>query len=130
MQGEEHLKQLAFFFCHIEKTGIKGDLETATKAVLSTMLSLKTLLNVPKYKKQNAKALRLIEVKAAKDRLVVAEAVESTHTCLSFDFFRKLLVNDPEVQWDRIVTNMHTENPWTTIMVKSTTASAGNPSCP
>jgi hypothetical protein len=38
--------------------------------------------------------------------------VESTIGCLAYDLFRKLLRDEPEIQWDRIVTEMHTKNPW------------------
>jgi hypothetical protein len=31
---------------------------------------------------------------------------------LAYDLFRKLTKDDPEIQWDRIVTDMHTKNPW------------------
>jgi hypothetical protein len=32
--------------------------------------------------------------------------------CLAYDLFCKLLRDEPEIQWDRIVTDMHTKNPW------------------
>ncbi len=37
---------------------------------------------------------------------------KSTRACLAYDLFRKLLRDEPEIQWDRIVTDMHTKNPW------------------
>ena len=80
------------------------------------MLSVRKLLIVPKKKgKEDAKAKRLIEVNVAKERLVIAEVPKSTCVCLAYDLFCKLLVEDPEVQWDCIVTNMHTKNLWMAI---------------
>ena len=31
---------------------------------------------------------------------------------LAYDLFRKLTKDDPEIQWDRIVNDVHTKNPW------------------
>ncbi len=31
---------------------------------------------------------------------------------LVYDLFRKTLKEDPELQWDRIVDDMHTKDPW------------------
>jgi len=81
VQGEEDVKHLAR---HLEKTGVEGDLDTATNAVLSMTLSLRKLLNAPKKEKEDAKAKRLIEVKAAKERLVIAEVLESTCACTGY----------------------------------------------
>lgn len=94
VQGEEDIKHLAHY---LEKTGVEGDLDTATKAVLSMTLSLRKLLNVPKKEKEDAKAKRVIAVKAVKERLVVAKVLESTCACTGYDLFHKFLVDDPEV---------------------------------
>ena len=32
--------------------------------------------------------------------------------CLTYDLFCELLRDKPEIQWDRIVTDMHPKNPW------------------
>ena len=66
----------------------------ATKAVLSAALSLRKLLIVPKNKKGEAKAMRIIEVKAAKENLVKAKIAESIFACLTYDLFCKLFIDD------------------------------------
>ena len=55
------------------------------------------------------KAARLIKVKAAES---AAKVIKSTVTCLAYDFFRKLTKDDPEIQWDPIMADMHIKNPW------------------
>jgi hypothetical protein len=45
-------------------------------------------------------------------RLIKAKVVESTLACLAYDLFCKLLRDAPKIQWDRIVTEMHTKSPW------------------
>jgi hypothetical protein len=41
-----------------------------------------------------------------------AEVGESAKVGLVYDLFRKGLKEDPELQWDRIVDDMHTKDPW------------------
>jgi hypothetical protein len=43
---------------------------------------------------------------------------------LAYDLFRKLTKDDPEIQLDRIVTDMHTKNPWLDLGVLSIMVSA------
>ena len=51
-------------------------------------------------------------VKAAERELIAAKVDESTITCLVNDLFQKLTKDDPEIQWDCIVADMPTKNPW------------------
>jgi hypothetical protein len=96
----------------MEKKGYEKDLEAATKVTLSTTTALKKLAKAQHGEKDPAKAERLTRVKAAKVRLIEAKVVESTLACLAYDLFCKLLRDKPKIQWDRIVTDMHTKNPW------------------
>jgi hypothetical protein len=100
--GEEYIKHLMAFDRLMEKKEHKADLAEAARAVLKASLTLKKHVKVPKRESDPEKAARLIEVKV----------VESTITCLAHDLFRKLTKDDPEIQWDRIVADMHTKNPW------------------
>jgi hypothetical protein len=60
-----------------------------------------------------AKAKRLAEVKAAEKELTAAKVVKSTILCLTYDLFSKLTKDEnPEIQWDRIVVDMYSKNPW------------------
>jgi hypothetical protein len=52
------------------------------------------------------------KVSQLKWRDSLAKVAESTLGCLANDLFCKLLRDEPEIQWDRIVTEMHTKNPW------------------
>jgi hypothetical protein len=111
--GEEYIKHLMAFDRLMEKKEHKADLVAeAARAVLKASLTLKKHAKVPKGESDPEKAARLIEVKAAERELTAAKVVESTITCLAHDLFRKLTKDDPEIQWDRIVADMHTKNPW------------------
>jgi hypothetical protein len=109
---EEYVKHLMSFFRFMEKRRYEADLEAAMKVTLSTTTALKKLAKAQTREKDPAKAKRLTEVEAAKVRLINAKVAESTLACLAYDLFRKLLRDKPEIQWDRIVTEMHTKSPW------------------
>jgi hypothetical protein len=96
----------------MEKKGYKADLEAASKVTLSATTALKKLAKAQAGEKDPAKAKRLTKVEAAKVRLINAKVVESTLACLAYDLFRKLLRDKPKIQWDCIVTEMHTKTPW------------------
>ena len=91
-----------------------ADLVEAAKAVLKASLTLNKHSKVPKGQSDPDKAVRLIGVKGAESELIATKAkvAKSTITCLAYDLFRKLTKDDPEIQWDRIVADMHTKNPW------------------
>jgi hypothetical protein len=111
-EREEYMKHLMSFFQFMEKKGYKADLKAATKVTLSAIIALKKLVKAQTGEKDPAKAKRLTKVEAAKVRLINAKVMESTLACLAYDLFCKLLRDEPKIQWDCIVTEMHTKNPW------------------
>jgi hypothetical protein len=110
--GEEYLKHLMSFSQFMEKKGYEADLKAASKVTLSMTTALKKLAKAQTGEKDPAKAERLTKVKAAKVRLINAKVAESTLACLAYDLSCKLLRDEPKIQWDWIVTDMHTKNPW------------------
>ncbi len=111
--GEEYVKHLMSFFHFMEKKGYKADLlKVASKVTLGTTTALKKLAKAQHGEKDPAKAKRLTRVEAAKVRLINAKVAESMLACLAYDLFCKLLRDEPKIQWDWIVTDMHTKNSW------------------
>jgi hypothetical protein len=109
VDGEEYMKHLMSFFRFMEKKGYEADLEAASKVTLSMTTALKRLVKAQTGEKDPAKAERLTKVEAAKVRLINAKVAERTLACLAYDLFCKLLRDEPEIQWDRIVTDIHTK---------------------
>ncbi len=95
----------------MEKKGYETDLKAASKVTLSATTALKKLAKAQTGEKDLAKAKRLIKVEAAKVRLINTKVAESILACLAYDLFCKLLRDKPEIQWDCIVTEMHTKTP-------------------
>ena len=112
--AEEYVKHLMSFDWFMEKKWYGADLENAAKTVLKAGLTLKKHRKVPKGEKDPAKADRLTKVEAAKKELTATKVVESTIVCLGYNIIHKLSKDDPEIQWqwDWIVAEMHTKNPW------------------
>ena len=57
-------------------------------------------------------AQRVSRFEAAVAAQTKAQDLESTKVGLVYDLFRKTLKEDPELQWDFIVDDMHAKNPW------------------
>ncbi len=96
----------------MEKKGYEADFEATSKVTLGTTTALKKLAKAQHGEKDPAKAKRLTRVKAAKVGLIKAKVAESTLACLAYDLFCKLLRDKLKIQWDWIVTDMHTKIPW------------------
>jgi hypothetical protein len=110
---EEYLKHIMSFDRLQEKKGYGADLADAAKAVLKAGMTLKKHLKAPKGENDPTKAKRLAKVKAAEKELTAAKVIESAIVCLTYDLFRKLTKDeDPEIQWDCIVVDMYSKNPW------------------
>jgi hypothetical protein len=110
--GEEYVKHLMSFDRHMEKKEYRADLADVAKAVLKAGMTLKKHTKVPKEENDLDKAIRLTKVKAAERELSTAKFIERTIVCLAYDLFCKLTKDDPEIQWDRKVADIHTKNPW------------------
>jgi hypothetical protein len=96
----------------MEKKGYKADLKAASKVTLSATTAQKKLVKAQTKEEDPATAKRLTKFKAAKVKLINAKVVESTLVCLTYDLFCKLLRDELKIQWDCIMTEMHTRNPW------------------
>ena len=83
-----------------------------TKAVAVAAALARKLERVPKGESLAQTTNRLSLWEAAEGELKKAEALESVKAGLVYDLFRKTLKEDPELQWDRIVDDMHTKDPW------------------
>jgi hypothetical protein len=69
-------------------------------------------LKVPNREKTSENAERLLLLEPAKQELVTAEIAESAKVATVYKLFRKGLKEDPKLQWDCIVEDMHTRDTW------------------
>jgi hypothetical protein len=109
---EEYLQHISSFIRMLDGKKITDDLLKLAKAVASLKAPVRKLRTAPPGEKPTDKTVRLEQLKDAVDKLVEAEIYEDAKVATVYEFFRKTLKEDPELQWDRIVTAMHTKDPW------------------
>jgi hypothetical protein len=74
---------------------------------------LKKPSRVPKRESEDQKAERELELAACQEKSDVAYAKHATAIGVHYDLFHQLLSDKPQVQWDRIVEDVHNKDPWT-----------------
>jgi len=88
------------------------ELAKLTKAVVTALALAKKLLKPPSEEMESGMAQRVSLFEAAVVAQTKAQDLESTKVGLVYNLFHKTLKEDPELQWDRIVDDMHAKNPW------------------
>ena len=73
---------------------------------------MKKFIKVPKKETPENKVTRELEVAATKVKLAEVSAVHATAIEACYDLFCQLLEDDLQVQWDRIVREVHNNDPW------------------
>ncbi len=110
--AEEYLQHISSFVRMLERKKVTDDLLRLAKAVASLKAPVRKLRAAPPGEKPAEKPVRLELLKDAVNKLVEAEIHEDAKLETVYELFRKTLKEDPELQWDRIVTDMHTKDPW------------------
>jgi hypothetical protein len=109
---EEYLQHISSFVRMLERKKISEDMLKLAKAVASLKAPVRRLATAPAGEKPAEKTVRLELLKGAVDKLVEANVHEDAKLETVYELFRKTLKEDPELQWDRIVSDMHTKSPW------------------
>jgi hypothetical protein len=110
--AEEYLQHLNSFLQMLSRKKWDDEMTKLTKAVSVAAALARKLERVPKGESLGQTTNRLALWEAAEGELKKAEALETVKAGLVYDLFRKTLKEDPELQWDRIVDDMHTKDPW------------------
>ena len=111
---KSYVKWLLVFICIMEEKKLGEKLRTSSKSLKKVLKDTKKFLKVPKEESAEQKAERELEVTAAKVRSSEAHAKHATAIVgACYDMFHQLLVDEPQVQWDRIVMEIYTKDPWT-----------------
>ena len=111
--AETYLKWIQVYDHVLGKKNLRANLDVATKEQKKLLKEMKKFLKIPKRETPENKVARELEVAATKVKLMDASAVHAIAIGACYDLFRQLLAGDPQVQWDRIVGEVHKVNPWT-----------------
>jgi hypothetical protein len=110
--AEEYLQHIHNFIQMLERKKIKDDLLKFAKAVVSPRALVRKLKTTFPGEKPADKTIWLEQLESAIRKLAEAEVCEKAKVATVYDLFCNTLKEDPELQWDRIVKDMHTKDPW------------------
>jgi hypothetical protein len=102
----------------LERKKIEDDLLKLAKAVISPRALVRKHKTAPPGEKPADKSVWLEQLEAAIKKLIEAEVCKEAKVATVYDLFRKTLKEDPELQWDRIMKDMHTKDPWKDLMLE------------
>ena len=117
---ESYVKWLLVFLLIMEEKKLGKQLVTSSKSLKKVLKNIKKFSTVPKNESMEQKAEQELEVTAAKVRSAEAKAKRTTTIGACYDLFCQLLVDEPQVQWDHIVIELRTKDPWMGWMDPST----------
>jgi len=106
---EEYFQHLNAFLRMLARKKYKDEMTKLSKAVVSITALVRRLARTPSDEKEPDTSKRL---SAAEAELNKAKASESAKVGLVYKLFRKTLKEDPKLQWDCIVNDMHAKDPW------------------
>jgi len=109
---EEYLQHLNAFQQMISREKLDEKMTKWTKAEEIAAALVRKLERIPKEETEAQTTKRLSLWEVAEAELKKAQAHESVEVGLVYNLFRKTLKEDPELQWDRIVDEMHAKDPW------------------
>jgi len=110
--AEEYLQHLNAILQMLARKKYEDEMMKLSKAVVSITALVRRLARTPSDEKEPNMSKRLSLWEAAEAELIKAKASESAKVGLVYELFCKGLIEDPELQWDRIVDDMHAKDPW------------------
>ena len=88
------------------------ELTKLIKALVTAAALVRKLVKIPNKETEPETSQRITRWETAEAELSKAQAQESAKVGLVYDLFHKTLKEDPELQWDRIIDDMHAKDPW------------------
>ena len=114
----------------MEEKKLNEVLDVAKQTLTKVQEEVKRHSKVPKRESVEQKAERKLELVAANTRLVEAKVEHGSAIGACYDLFHQLLADEPQAQWDRIVFEVHSKDPWTGLNGKNTRGFASRiPGC-
>ncbi len=117
--NEEYLVYVIAILRVIEQKGMEQDIRKAFQVLVELRREMKPLFELPddkteaKIEEQKQKLLENKEIFKAKKSIAVAEAQKA------YKLFRCFIVGESRTQWDKIVHEMHSKDPWIGVNGKS-----------
>ena len=111
--AETYMKWYYNYLRVVDKKKLNKKLLACSKALKRALKCLKKPSKVPKRESPEQKAERELELAACNEKSDAAYIDHAKAISVHNDLFRQLLADKPQVQWDRIVEDVHNKDPWT-----------------
>ncbi len=110
--NEDYLAHVIAVLCIIKKKGMAVEIKAAWLATPAVRKEMMPFLQVPPNKSEEAKKLCLASLEQFKGILKAKKGTAIAVTGQAYKMFRLFVIGDQQTQWDKIVQEMHTKDPW------------------
>ncbi len=110
--NKDYLVHVIAVLCIIEKKGMAAEIKAAWHVIPAIRKEMAPYLQVPPNESKEAKTLCLASLDQFKDILKAKKVTAIAMTGQAYKMFRLFVVGDQQTQWDKIVQEMHTKDPW------------------
>jgi hypothetical protein len=98
--------------CIIKKKGLVSEIKMAWDAIIKVRREMKPYFLFPEDMAEAAKEIRKQMLSKYKEILKVKKDYAIAETQKAYKMFCCFVVGDPQIQWDKIVHEMHTKDLW------------------
>jgi hypothetical protein len=110
--NEEYLSHVIAVLRIIKQKGMEMDVRKAFQALVEIRREMKPLFEFPADKTEAEKKVWKQALSEYKEILKAKKSVTIAEAQKAYEVFRCFVVGDLQTQWDRIVHEMHTKDPW------------------
>ncbi len=117
--NEEYLVHVIAFLHLVKQKGTAAKVQEAFAALVAVRKEMSPFFNFSKDETVAAKEAREKKLNKLKESLKAKKTITVELAQKAYKLFRSFIVSEARMQWDRIVNEMHTKNPWIGVNDKS-----------
>jgi hypothetical protein len=110
--NEEYIVDLIAVLCIIEQKGMALDITKAFHALVEVRREMTPLFEFPEDKTEAEKEIWKQSLSKYKEILKAKRSDMAAEAQKAYEVFCCFIVGNPRTQWDKIVREMHTKDPW------------------
>jgi hypothetical protein len=117
--NEEYLVHVIAILCMVEQKGTAAKVKEAFAAFVAVRKEISPLIKFPDDKTATEKEARKKKLNDLKEALKAKKDIAVKKAQKAYKLFHCFIIGKAQTNWDRIVNEMHTKNPWVGINGKS-----------
>ncbi len=110
--NKDHIVRVIVVLQIIKKKGLASKIKVAWDAILAVRREMRPYLNFPEDKTLEANHLWKQTLAKFKEILKAKKVVAIAKSQKVYEMFRLFVAGNQQTQWDKIVHEMHTKDPW------------------